>query len=361
LAGRLLDIWRDQQDAQLDGVMRKKLNELTTGGRNEELGTVINSDLVRGKKFSEMSTEGKAAFARLWDEAHNADRSYNAQAPSGEDLGPVQKKNPEWSERKAAKDPSLQKTVNANVAWGSLEEIGKAISALEDGSVENIHGDLLDGGSHKVPNFYNNILTPNGPGQHVTIDTHAVAAGLLRPLSGKSLEVAQNFGDRAPSSVISGTKGTYPIYADAYREAAAELGLQPRQLQSITWEGIRDIFPAKWKTAANVAKINDIWRQFEDGELTHDQAFDKIIEARGGTPEWSATKGERGGVFAEEDEPTSEPQELRQSGIFRQEATGRPRAGRSRTAAIRPEAGVGAEVLGQTAPLSSARRVAPPQ
>ena len=41
------------------------------------------------------------------------------------------------------------------------------------------------GAMHKVRNFYNNILLPDSPNGHVTIDTHAVAAGLIKSSLGE--------------------------------------------------------------------------------------------------------------------------------------------------------------------------------
>ena len=80
----------------------------------------------------------------------------------------------------------------SKAAWGSLNEIGKAVASIDaNGDVNTIS--VLMGERHKVRNFYNNIYSPNSLFGDVTIDTHAVAAGLLRPLSGNSLEVDHNF------------------------------------------------------------------------------------------------------------------------------------------------------------------------
>jgi len=100
-----------------------------------------------------------------------------------------------------------------------------------------------------VRNFYNNILVPNSPNGHVTIDTHAVAAALLRPLSGSSREVLHNFGgDGAASNSAQGSSGTYGLYVEAYRRAAQERGVLTRQMQSITWEAVCGLFTAGFKS-----------------------------------------------------------------------------------------------------------------
>jgi hypothetical protein len=75
----------------------------------------------------------------------------------------------------------------AKWAWGSYNEIGKGVSVMLNGSQENITASL--GQQHKVRNFYNNIIDPMSAEGDVTMDTHAIAVSLLKPLSTKSDEV----------------------------------------------------------------------------------------------------------------------------------------------------------------------------
>ena len=209
------------------------------------------------------------------------------------------------------------KGVPAKIGWGSNGEIAKAIQALEaDGDLEKISP--LMGGMHKVRNFYNNIIAPNSAHGDVTIDTHAVGAGLLRSVSQMTPEVGQNFASApekakyaklraarpdlnlpeqfagARGSSISGLQGTYPLYAEATRRAAKERGILPREMQSITWEGIRSLFPDSWKSHANNAIIDNIWRKHERGEISIDDARRAILKAAGaeeGIPPPSWWKG----------------------------------------------------------------------
>jgi hypothetical protein len=130
----------------------------------------------------------------------------------------------------------------------------------------------------------------------VTIDTHAVAAQALRPLAGAHTEVAQNFKNSVPAGAVAakgsdltGIHGTYGINADAYRQAAEQAGILPRQMQSITWEGVRGLFPDTFKTAKNNAIIDDIWREVSAGRLSADDARRMIYDRAGGinTPDWA--------------------------------------------------------------------------
>ena len=151
---------------------------------------------IEGRRLADLTDPfERAAWVRAYDEAHNA-RHYPVVHPEGEFGGPV----------------LTQKGVPGKVAWGSLPEIAKAINILDDPSLENVSKNL--GGQHKVRSFFNNIIDPNSLEGHVTADTHAVAANMLRPLSGQSTEVAHNFGGGgASSSSVFGSKGTYGLNA----------------------------------------------------------------------------------------------------------------------------------------------------
>jgi hypothetical protein len=155
-----------------------------------------------------------------------------------------------------------------------LKETAKAVGVLEDGSRRSIHDNL--GKSHKVRNFYNNILDPNNPAGHVTVDTHAVAAALLRAVGGLSKEVSDNFG--TPSNINTGMRGMYAIYAEAYRQLANELGVQPRQIQSVVWEHARNMFDPVKNSGTGVEDVDNIWKDYADGKISQKQAQDQVHE-----------------------------------------------------------------------------------
>ncbi len=296
LAERVLDIYTGKKDFRFSNQMMPTAEQIFGDAKYQPL-----LDLVKNKTLSELKTpEEKAMWLRIYDETYH-DRGHRLVTPEG-DFGDYVK---------------TDKGANSGTAWGSLTEIGKAIAALDAKGDHKAITDLM-GERHKVRSFYNNILDPNGPRGDVTIDTHAVAAGLLRPLSGNSLEVAQNFKNSLPKqfkekieasgrpvvnargSAITGAHGLYGIYADAYRRAAKERGILPREMQSITWEAVRGLFPDTFKNAKNNAAVDKVWYAYRKGELSLDDARQQISQLAGGInpPSWlgrsDATSGVRG-------------------------------------------------------------------
>jgi hypothetical protein len=173
--------------------------------------------------------------------------------------------------------------------WGAIGEIRKAISILENGSLENISENL--GQKHKVRNFYNNIVAPNSPYGDATIDTHAVAAGLLMPLGASATEVNHNFGSNIGGAPSIGVNGSYHMYLEAYRRAAREVGIQPRQMQSITWEAVRLLYPSEIRNKESVDKATKIHNNAKNEQ----EARDTILGPEIPRPSWS-TAGDSGGV-----------------------------------------------------------------
>ncbi len=240
---------------------------------NERSNIIINnlSNYI-DKSLSEVPNDVKPYIVRLNDEVNNS-KDYNVLSPDGKNLGVAKKANGE----------------NRKVAWGSYGEIGKAVSIYLDGSQDNISNSL--GEMHKIRNFYNNIIDPMSKDGDVTMDTHAIAAALISPLSGNSDYVSQNFGGKAgvASSKADGFKGIYYAYSDAYAKAAERLGLLPRQVQSITWEAVRGLFSPKYKSNKdNVSYVESVWNDFKNKKINIDEARQKIIEHADGIsdPSW---------------------------------------------------------------------------
>lgn len=160
-----------------------------------------------------------------------------------------------------------------SISWQSFSNLEKAINMYRNPSMQNISENM--GSDHKIRSFFNNQESPNDPVlRDVTSDTHAVAAAYLLPLSQSSQQVSRNFG--GASNAVSGLNGMYYIVADAYRKAADARGVEPRAMQSITWEGARSMFPRGFKKAENVKKVEAIWNRFERKEITKSQALQEI-------------------------------------------------------------------------------------
>ena len=272
LAHRVIDTMVNKHDLPATPEMSKKFADLVSLNSKPKYQKI--ADFIAGKSLSDIDRAGfpdkervvmKALWLRLHDETHNP-RTHNIITPEGDEGDIVR----------------TGKGKKAGTGWGSFNEIGKAIQAIEAANAPEKISQLM-GEKHKVRNFYNNILSPYSAHGDITADTHAVAAALYRPLSGKSVEVAHNLGTSAgkgvkaaPNSAISGIAGTYPLTAEAYRRAAKERGILPRQMQSITWEAIRGMFPSTFKNAKNNAMINGIWNDFKHGRITEDQARERV-------------------------------------------------------------------------------------
>jgi hypothetical protein len=239
-------------------MMKKGYDIVKSTGANEDLAKVLPS--LEGKKLSDITDlYDRAAWVRLYDEAHNSREFHHIDPGTGENHGLRM---------------NADGVTPSKVAWGSLTQIENALSILEDGSKKNISERV--GGMHKVRNFYNNIIDPTND-QDVTVDTHAVAAALIQPLGAHAAEVSDNFG-RAGKHAGSGVKGTYPLYADAYRQAAQELGIKPLELQSVVWEHVRQMFPSDWKSPEAEAQVKAIWKKYSDGKQSLNTTRQQILD-----------------------------------------------------------------------------------
>jgi hypothetical protein len=177
-------------------------------------------------------------------------------------------------------------------AWQTTPFITQAIEALEaNGDREKIENILPD--THKVRSFYNNILDPHSPNEDATIDTHMVGAALLRQIGSSSAPVLHNFGLNPTKveipgfekttgySAVTGVLGNYGLYAQATRELAHEIGIEPRQLQSIIWETKRTLFGDLNKK--QIGAIEHLWQQYHDNKhITLEETQRKIGDIAGG-------------------------------------------------------------------------------
>jgi len=268
-----------------------KMNEAA-----ERLGTSDTTKavmkLIRNKSYSQITDPIQRAYwFRAYDEAYNA-KSYPVISPDGTFGGP--QKTDSGEARK--------------IAWGDYGVIARSFQILDlpESTRTAVAENLTAPGSlsHKIRNFYNNIINPAGEFGDVTVDTHAVAAIYLKPFSQKSPEVTHNLG-AGISNTRYGISGTYGINAEIYRRAAERRGLLPREMQSITWEAVRGLYSPEFKRNKKyVAKIDTVWDRFRRRTISLDEARKSITELAGGfsRPDWAERGGNDSGAGTTNDQ-----------------------------------------------------------
>lgn len=285
--------------AHADRIRKREAKGLPVSDKMRQLPAQI--DKLEGLKEKFKTTDysqltdpyEQSVWARWHDEAHNP-RDYRIVNPEG-DFGSTSMVPAKYYTSGKRKGQLKEATTPRKVSWGSFKEISKAMEALRDGSLETIS--RIMGKNHKIRNFYNNIIAHDAPHGDVTIDTHAIAAALLQPLGSSALEVGHGLGTSTKAGAVGaanndtlGNKGLYGLYAEAYRRAAEDLKVLPRELQSVTWEGIRGLFsPEQRRDSKFVQHIASIWKnRGEWRNKTPDERREAIVRHAKGLkpPSW---------------------------------------------------------------------------
>lgn len=252
--------WSSHMQATMDRIFPagEKYDELREAIGNRTLSQILQGNAAEGKEKFKLA----GAWIRVYSETYH-DPAYRVITPEGR-LGDYVK---------------VQDGTNANIQWSSNVELGKAVEALLSEDFAGVSSSL--GMQHKIRNFYNNILVPKLRELAVTMDTHAVAAGTVRPVGGSEKSVTVNLSG-PPKSVSSGMIGTYGVNAEAYKRAAEARGILAREMQSITWEMIRQVFEPSYKSKEKKLRekgnsvVDGIWKQFADGKITLEEAQARI-------------------------------------------------------------------------------------
>ena len=260
-AERILDIWISRDSLEFTDEMDAKAPDIFVTEKNI---SIYNK--IKGKKFSELTDLiHKAAWTRLYDETYN-DRFVSVVSPEGLILDEIQ-------------EDGTKTRYKTRAGWGSFKEIAKAFQILDNiGDMQSLSSAI--GQAHKVRNFYNNIANPNSNQEFATIDTHAIAGSTFMPLGGAEPRTTLGLGG-SPQAAKVGLLGAYPLYLEAYIRAANARGILPREMQSITWEQIRTLFTDSKKTKSNLKFAEDTLKLFANGEITQDEARQRIIRKIG--------------------------------------------------------------------------------
>ena len=156
LAERIVDIYTAQQNTPWTEAMTAAIMKTAAGKKPQVLAQIT------GKTLAEVAdADLQAYWIAAYDLAYNS-RDFHVVTPEGD-----------FADLSRNLDGSPMKGSWAN----GFSPIAKAVSILQDGSVQNVSAQL--GLKHKVRSFYNNIFDPLDPSGSVTADTHAVAAALL--------------------------------------------------------------------------------------------------------------------------------------------------------------------------------------
>lgn len=258
-AERLFDIYFSARREKPSAEMQTALKTLCESDKK------VSFDEIKGKSLEELIQADQMRGAALWVRAYDAvmnPSTYNVLTPEGGVGG-------------LASVPGGQGKP-AKAFFFNPQSIADALSVIVDGSVDNIYDKI--GTQFKVRDFYNNLYDPSNA-KAATIDTHAVGADTLTIQSSNSQPVQDNFG--AVGNKTSGQNGTYPLHFEAYRRAAERVGLSPREIQSITWEAVRVLFEPNRKRVLR-SVVDDIWKKFDAGKISADEARQKIFDAAGG-------------------------------------------------------------------------------
>ena len=282
LGDRILDIYHTKQDHTWDDEMDDTANLIWhKPNPQKEAELQVEVDAIRGKKLSECrTTKEKARWIRTYDEAHS-NMLFQAVASNGT-RGEAHRHEPE---------PDQEEGDFTIATWQSTHQIQNAIDCIESGGDRDIISKAM-GEQHKVRCFYNNILDPHSGNGDNTVDTHAVGAALMRPLGASAIPVMHSLKTTpatgakareigfiaAKGSSVSGIQGNYPIYADAYREAASALGIEPRVLQSVVWELKRLLFGLR-PPQGLIDDVEGAWRKYHDGKADMKATQKAVIDA----------------------------------------------------------------------------------
>lgn len=165
----------------------------------------------------------------------------------------------------------------SKLKWSASSDIIKAINVYrQEGSISKMLGK-----GNKVRNFYNNIADPYSKNPYVTADTHAGSVALMAPMSANDVGAWGLFNQ--------GQSSVYAMVKSAYEAAAMIAGIQPREMQSITWEIQRTgINNNGRKEAEKQVTFEEIKLLKKENTTQYEKAARIISRVRSASPQWDA-------------------------------------------------------------------------
>ena len=165
----------------------------------------------------------------------------------------------------------------SKLKWSASSDIIKAINVYrEAGSISKMLGR-----GNKVRNFYNNIADPYSKNPYVTADTHAGSVALMSPMSADDVGAWGLFN--------TGQSSVYAMVKSAYEAAAMIAGIQPREMQSITWEIQRTGINNDKRTGAQKQVTFEEIKLLKKENITQYEKAARIISrVRSASPQWDA-------------------------------------------------------------------------
>jgi len=165
----------------------------------------------------------------------------------------------------------------SKLKWSASSDIIKAINVYrEAGSISKMLGR-----GNKVRNFYNNIADPYSKNPYVTADTHAGSVALMSPMSANDVGAWGLFNP--------GQSSVYAMVKSAYEAAAMIAGIQPREMQSITWEIQRTGINNDKRTGAQKQVTFEEIKLLKKENITQYEKAARIISrVRSASPQWDA-------------------------------------------------------------------------
>jgi hypothetical protein len=165
------------------------------------------------------------------------------------------------------------------ISWQSFDSMGKAMRIIRDPTPQTAHEIL--GQQHKIRSFYENLRDPHNTSgfDDATIDTHALGMGVGIPWSSSEPMINKFFGQ--PKSTKAGVSGVYPLFVEANRRVAREDPARfenTNQIQAVTWEGQRALWPRTAKKKWVMESIARIRTREGNGDIGHAEA-QGLVEA----------------------------------------------------------------------------------